>query len=48
MRESLRCFPAHATPANGASTGSWFLHSNHEQIADRMSDEFDERFWIDT
>lgn len=26
---------------------SWSLHSNHEQIADRMSDEFDQRFWID-
>ena len=47
MRESLPCCSTHATPANGASTGSWSLHSNHEQVADRITDEVNQWFWID-
>lgn len=47
IRVALRYFSIHATPATGANIRSWSLHSYHEKVADRISDQFHQGARID-
>lgn len=48
LPETLRCCSTHATPANGASTCLGSLRGHYEQVADRITNEVNQRFWIDS
>ncbi|GKS62985.1 hypothetical protein YTPLAS72_02890 [Nitrospira sp.] len=48
MPETLRGCSSHATRSDDANTCSWLLYGHHEEVADRIADQFHQWIGIDS